>query len=63
MEEEVTDTERLDWLQSQTAGYGGGWVARQSSTGRGFRLHESSHPDARPTVREAIDLAMQQGTR
>ena len=54
---ERTDTERLDWLQNQTTGYGG-WVARQSTTGRGFRLHESEHPDNLPTVREAIDLAM-----
>lgn len=35
-----TDTERLDWLQAQTTGYGNGWLARESTTGRGFRLHD-----------------------
>lgn len=55
---EITDTERLDWLQAQAIGYGNGWLARESTTGRGFRLHETEHEDAKPTVREAIDAAM-----
>lgn len=55
-----TDTERMDWLQKQTTGYGG-WMARMSTTGRGFRLHETEIPGAKPTVREAIDDAMSAG--
>lgn len=55
---QITDTERLDWLQAQTTGYGAGWMARSSSTGRGFRLHETERAEAKPTVREAIDEAM-----
>jgi hypothetical protein len=54
----ITDTERLDWLQSQTTGYGNGWLARESTTGRGFRLHETEHPSATPNIRLAIDRAM-----
>ncbi len=50
------DTERLDWLQSQTKGYGYGWVCRDSATGRGMRLHETLLPGAVSDVREAIDL-------
>lgn len=33
----MTDTERLDWLDKQSDGTK--WVARNSGTGRGFRLH------------------------
>ncbi|PKL75449.1 MAG: hypothetical protein CVV27_15310 [Candidatus Melainabacteria bacterium HGW-Melainabacteria-1] len=53
------DTRRLDFLESQTA-YGL-WIARPSTTGRGYRLHTTSRPEeegARKTVREAIDYAM-----
>lgn len=57
---ERTDTERLDWLQNQTTGYGGGWRVRKSAMGRGMRLQETSDYRARPTVREAIDEAMRQ---
>lgn len=53
----VTDTERLNWLQAQTQGYGG-WMARMSRTGRGFRLLETSEAGGKVTVREAIDVAM-----
>lgn len=54
------DAERLDWLQSQTHGYGTGWICRDSTTGRGMRLHETSQPGTSPTVREAIDAALAQ---
>lgn len=59
-----TDTQLLDWLQSRTVGYGTGWVARNSTTERGFRLHESSRPNGSPDVREAISRARaQEGTK
>lgn len=54
------DRARLDFLESQ--GDGSAWVARQSETGRGYRLHNTSRGEnqgARPTVREAIDAARQ----
>jgi hypothetical protein len=53
------DKARLDWLDKQ--GDGTPWVARQSTTGRGYRLHNSSakmFPREAKTVREAIDNAM-----
>ena len=48
---------RLDWLQSQTKGYGKGWICRDSTSGRGMRLHETSQDGASPDVRSAIDAA------
>ena len=51
----LEDYERLNKLQELTTGYGHGWVLRESSTGRGLRLHESSHIDAVPDIRQAID--------
>jgi len=53
-----SDTEMLNWLQEQTKGYGCGWIVRDSSTGRGMRLHETSQVDAKPSIREAIVDAM-----
>ena len=50
------DTKRLDKLQSLTKGYGKGWVLRDSSNGRGMRLHETSLDNAVSDVRTAIDL-------
>jgi hypothetical protein len=48
------DAERLDWLQAQ--GFAGlGWVARNSTTGRGYRLHQDAAGCVR--VRNAIDAA------
>lgn len=55
---DITDTERLDWLQLQTKGYGKGWICRMSTTGRGVRLHETSLDHATSNVRDAIDAAM-----
>jgi len=51
-----TDTELLDFLQEQTnkAVYTGTVVCRDSITGRGWRLLESSVEDAVPDVRQAI---------
>lgn len=50
-----TDTERLDLLQKLTKGYGNGWILRNSSQGRGLRLHETSLDSAVKNVRQAID--------
>ena len=52
-----TDEERLNYLQKLTdAGrYTGKVILRRSSTGRGWRLHETSFPTAKASVREAID--------
>lgn len=50
-----TDTVRIDALQELTKGYGKGWILRESSTGRGMRLHETEAPGAYPSVRQAID--------
>ena len=52
---ERTDTERLDLLQAMTQGYGNGWILRLSLGGRGWRLHETSRPEAKQDIREAID--------
>ena len=51
-----TDTELLDFLQEMTnrRNYTGKIILRWSLTGRGWRLHETSHPDAVSDVRKAI---------
>lgn len=53
-----TDTERLDFLQRITEGYGLGWILRRSTTGRGMRLHETSQTGACLEIRDAIDEGM-----
>ena len=57
MSKEITDTERLDWLESKATGYGG-WLFRVSD--RGVRLHETTRAGNKPTAREAIDAAMKE---
>lgn len=52
----MTDTERLNKLQELTTGYGEGWILRYSSTGRGLRLHETSHKEGVKDIRKAIDM-------
>lgn len=59
-----TDKELLNFLQAKTT-EGNRWVCRQSTTGRGVRIHEATRAevseynlDAYPTVREAIAAAM-----
>lgn len=49
------DKERLNKLQRMMKHYGYGWILRNSTTGRGMRLHETSREDAYTTVRQAID--------
>lgn len=53
------DVERLDWLEAQKKQYGSGWCCRNSTTGRGMRLHEHSGGlgETYPTVRAALDAA------
>ena len=53
-----TDTERLNFLQKLTdrKNYTGKVVLRESTMGRGWRLHESSNGVS--SVREAIDKMM-----
>ena len=53
---EYTDSELLDWLQEQNdkATYTGKCVFRNSTTGRGWRLHETSAIWATKDVRYAI---------
>ena len=56
-----TDTELLDFLQGLTdrKNYTGKVICRWSSTGRGWRLHETNHSDAVPSVRQAITNLME----
>ena len=51
----IADTKRLDALQAMTKGYGRGWILRESVTGRGMRLHETSQGEAHATVRAAMN--------
>lgn len=52
-----SDTELLDFLERR-ARPGERWIARESRTDRGYRLHVSTRREAVPTVREALTLAM-----
>lgn len=52
------DTARLNWLEAHGLP-GLGWVARDSTTGRGYRLHQDSAGHV--LVRDAIDAAIKQG--
>jgi hypothetical protein len=54
LDDNLSDTQLLDWLQSQTKGYGKGWICRDSFTGRGMRLHETNMEEANPSIRQAI---------
>lgn len=54
----LQDVARINFLEASTKGYGLGWILRNSTTGRGMRLHETSLPEAQPSVREAIDAAI-----
>jgi hypothetical protein len=55
-----SDRERLDWLQKQLdkKTYTGKVLFRQSTTGRGWRFHETSWEGAVSNVRQALDEAM-----
>jgi len=49
------DTARIDKIKEMGDGYGSGWILRMSGYGRGARLHETTHPEAVPDIRAAID--------
>lgn len=56
------DKERLDFLQklNDRKEYTGRVILRESNTGRGWRLHETSRENGYSSVREAIDGVMNQ---
>lgn len=55
-----TDAELLDFLESENAKarYTGRCMFRLSSTGRGWRLHETSDSNSKQSVREVIADAL-----
>lgn len=55
----MDDTELLDWLQSKLGSYTGKVLFRWSTSGRGWRLHETSWDGAVPDVRQAIRNAIE----
>ena len=54
------DKLRLDYLQQllDRKKYTGRVILRDSTTGRGFRLHETSRPEGFTSVRDAIDAVI-----
>lgn len=52
------DAERLDWLETKSDG--SDWIARESGTGRGYRLHNTGRGSTGITARAAIDAARAQ---
>jgi len=56
----LSDKDRIDFLQALTNKklYSGRIILRISTTGRGWRLHETSKPDGIHSVRKAIDFFM-----
>lgn len=54
----ITDTDRINFLQKilvDEGSYTGKCILRQSYTGRGYRLHETTHEGASESVRHEID--------
>ena len=60
-----TDKQLLDFLQAKNdeARYTGKCVFRMSTSGRGWRLHESSKKAAKKSVRETIGDAIEGETK
>jgi len=60
-----TDTERIDFLQKllDQKRYTGRAILRFSTTGRGWRLHETSNPKGKTSVRETMDIFMEEYDR
>lgn len=61
----ITDTDRLDYLQTilDDNMYTGKALLRMSWNGRGWRLHETELPNAVSDVRQAIDDFMKNNLR
>lgn len=59
--EEVTDSQMLDWLDRLSGRYTGRVIWRRSTTGSGWRLHETSRSGAVRSVREAVSDAIRLG--
>ena len=65
--EKITDKDRLDFLQklNDRGRYTGTCCLRDSTTGRGWRFHETSWPDDSSAgftnVRDAIDYQIRSG--
>ena len=59
----ITDKERINFLEGllEKTEYTGKAILRKSTTGRGWRLHETSWAAASNTVRGAIDDAIKNG--
>ena len=58
-----SDTQRIDGLQELLGQYTGRAVCRWSTTGKGWRLHESSGPRAVKDVRQAIDAFLDEAAQ
>jgi len=58
MKGQITDKQRLDFLQAQQGHYTGKAIFRFSISGRGWRLHETSMEGGVDSVRSAIDIAI-----
>ena len=54
----ITDKDRIEFLQKQI-GVRKRVICRQSTKGRGWRLHETGRADGVSCVREAIDKYME----
>lgn len=50
----IADKARLDFLESHSE-HGLGWIARASTTGRGYRLHQERDTYLTISARTAID--------
>ena len=61
----ITDKEMLDFLQelNNNAKYTGKCILRFSKNGRGWRLHETSHENAKNSVRAAIQDFMKKRSK
>ena len=58
----ITDTDRINFIQKKLdeSKYTGAIVLRDSDTGRGIRLHETSRSIGCKSVRQAIDKYMEE---
>lgn len=57
LDEVLKDKDRLDFLDAK----GAQWIARDSSVGRGYRLHQDTYMGKHVSARVAIDAAIEKG--